>query len=479
MKSMRWFIVGIFLTAALKVNAIEEVSVPIADLHPTQGAIGHLQVEYKLQRYRIDREKLFDDLCESRGLESVAHWSGNSSPTDSSSYSCTGDMNNRAIEYMKTAVRGPNNQLYLTDGHHTFSTFKEMPEGGRDFVVSVRVTHDQSHLTQNDFWQWMRTEQLTWLFDGEGDAISPGELPPEVGRDQLANSELRAAAYFLRGIVWQKPTNAPPFIEFQWAQALQSLVPTEPYQSLSRDQYLQWLHRVAGAMSAVKVRGELAELKTPQFDLSTLLCEDDSLGKLSIAFLWREPTPSCQPGTVYIPAPMPLNVETLPHIHALIEIPAGSQEKWEVDKAQWTRLLWDRENGQLRRIQYLGYPVNYGAFAGTRAETSRGGDGDPLDVLVLGDALAPGFSYAVRVIGVMRMRDNGEEDDKLLAVRVSDPVFGDIQHLEALQRKHPTMLDAIARWFENYKGESAVISDIAWEGQAQALTILRSNQSCL
>ena len=72
MKSMRWFIVGIFLTAALKVNAIEEVSVPIADLHPTQGAIGHLQVEYKLQRYRIDREKLFDDLCESRGLESVS-----------------------------------------------------------------------------------------------------------------------------------------------------------------------------------------------------------------------------------------------------------------------------------------------------------------------------------------------------------------------------------------------------------------------
>ena len=64
----------------------------------------------------------------------------------------------------------------------------------------------------------------------------------------------------------------------------------------------------------------------------------------------------------------------------------------------------------------------------------------PLDVLVLGDALAPGFSYAVRVIGVMRMRDNGEEDDKLLAVRVSDPVFGDIQHLEALQRKHPTIV---------------------------------------
>src|ERR1700760_2523442 len=98
-------------------------------------------------------------------------------------------------------------------------------------------------------------------------------------------------------------------------------------------------------------------------------------------------------------------------IPTVIEIPRGSHLKYEVDK----------ETGLIRldRVLYsaVHYPANYGFIPRTHCD-----DGDPLDVLVLGQGpVYPLTIVTARAIGVMRMRDEKGIDDKILAVNVVDP----------------------------------------------------------
>src|SRR3546814_5559496 len=93
---------------------------------------------------------------------------------------------------------------------------------------------------------------------------------------------------------------------------------------------------------------------------------------------------------------------------AIIEIPAGTDVKYEIDADG--RIFVDR----FMALPVV-YPANYGSIAGTRAE-----DGDPLDILVFSRrAIAPGALIRVRPIGVLRMKDGPDTDDKGIAVPVS------------------------------------------------------------
>src|SRR6266446_1805714 len=95
----------------------------------------------------------------------------------------------------------------------------------------------------------------------------------------------------------------------------------------------------------------------------------------------------------------------------VIEVPSGSKNKYELDKA--TGLL------KLDRVLYssVHYPANYGFIPRTYCD-----DGDPLDVLVLGqEPVYPLTIVQARAIGVMRMRDEKGVDDKIVAVSVHDP----------------------------------------------------------
>src|SRR5690348_3539642 len=99
----------------------------------------------------------------------------------------------------------------------------------------------------------------------------------------------------------------------------------------------------------------------------------------------------------------------------VIEVPQGSKNKYELDK----------ETGFLRldRVLYsaVHYPANYGFIPRTFCE-----DGDPLDVLVLGqEPVHPLTIVDARAIGVMRMRDDKGIDDKIIAVNVRDPAVAD------------------------------------------------------
>ena len=123
---------------------------------------------------------------------------------------------------------------------------------------------------------------------------------------------------------------------------------------------------------------------------------------------------------------------------AVIEIPKGSTNKYELDKE--TGLL--RLDRALHSAVY--YPADYGFIPRTYCD-----DGDPLDVLVLGaEPVYPLTIVEARAIGVMRMRDEKGVDDKVVAVSVRDPAYADYHDKVELPAH---VLRQIRRFFEDYK----------------------------
>ncbi len=137
-------------------------------------------------------------------------------------------------------------------------------------------------------------------------------------------------------------------------------------------------------------------------------------------------------------------------VNVVVEIPAGTNEKWQVNKRDGA-LEWEQENGAPRVVQYLAYPGNYGIIPQTLLPSELGGDGDPLDVVLLGPSYPRGTVVPARVIGVLRLIDRGERDDKVLAVGVNGPL-SDAHTLEALDARYPGVRAILETWFTHYKG---------------------------
>ncbi|HVC20976.1 MAG TPA: inorganic diphosphatase [Vicinamibacterales bacterium] len=147
----------------------------------------------------------------------------------------------------------------------------------------------------------------------------------------------------------------------------------------------------------------------------------------------------------------------------VIEVPMGSKNKYELDK----------ETGFLRLDRVLHsavyYPANYGFIPRTFCD-----DGDPLDALVLGqEPVHPLTIVEARAIGMMRMRDEKGLDDKVIAVSVRDPAFGEYTDHTALPGY---LLREVKRFFEDYKlleHKQVVVEDFM--GPQDALAILRAS----
>ncbi len=125
-------------------------------------------------------------------------------------------------------------------------------------------------------------------------------------------------------------------------------------------------------------------------------------------------------------------------IEAVIEIPMGTKNKYEIDKL--------RQRIKLDRVLYseMTYPAEYGYIENTLAE-----DGDPLDILVLASTKTfPGCIVDARVIGYLDMLDNGEKDEKLIAVMHQDPRFEHINSMDDIQHH---MQREIKHFFRTYK----------------------------
>jgi inorganic pyrophosphatase len=126
--------------------------------------------------------------------------------------------------------------------------------------------------------------------------------------------------------------------------------------------------------------------------------------------------------------------------YALIEIPAGSITKYEVD-ADTGHIIVDRYQSMP-----VVYPANYGSIP-----SSLGGDGDPLDVLVYTrEPIVPGALIKVRAVGVLKMIDGGEADDKIVAVPASDidPTFDSIKAHSDLPAIEMQRLEAFFRVYK-------------------------------
>lgn len=157
-------------------------------------------------------------------------------------------------------------------------------------------------------------------------------------------------------------------------------------------------------------------------------------------------------------------------VNAVIEIPAGTSAKWEVVEPGAT-LAWEIEDGLPRMVRYLAYPANYGMIPRTRLAKELGGDGDPLDVIVLGPALPRGSVITVRPIGVMRLLDDGERDDKILAVRTAGP-FSEVTSLAELERDYPGLTEIVRIWFTSYKGPKRLESS-GFEDETAAMAVVQ------
>jgi inorganic pyrophosphatase len=133
-------------------------------------------------------------------------------------------------------------------------------------------------------------------------------------------------------------------------------------------------------------------------------------------------------------------------VNAVIEIPEGDIRKFETNVTTG-QLFWELKNGAPRKVAYVGYPGNYGMVPRT-----LGGDGDPLDVVVIGPMLLRGTVAAVKLVGVMRMVDGGDLDDKLLAVAPGSTFDGKtLADLDAAG-----VLAILRTWFESYKGPGEI-----------------------
>jgi inorganic pyrophosphatase len=150
-------------------------------------------------------------------------------------------------------------------------------------------------------------------------------------------------------------------------------------------------------------------------------------------------------------------------ITAVIEIPFGSRNKYELDKK--TGLM------KLDRVLYsaVHYPGDYGLIPRTLHE-----DGDPLDVLVLvKEQTFSGCLIDVRPLGVLRMNDRGEPDDKILAVALKDPYYEEFFDIADIPQH---LLKEVEYFFSTYKDlEGKRVQIIGWEKSDAAMRVINES----
>lgn len=147
-------------------------------------------------------------------------------------------------------------------------------------------------------------------------------------------------------------------------------------------------------------------------------------------------------------------------VEALVEIPLGSKNKYEVDEA----------TGKIRldRVLYsaMVYPTEYGYVTDTLAK-----DGDPLDILVIASQPTfPGCIVPARVLGYLEMWDGGVEDFKLISVVDCDPRFAELHDLKDLAAFE---LEEISNFFRHYKSLQGVrVTTGEYRGMKEALELI-------
>lgn len=150
-------------------------------------------------------------------------------------------------------------------------------------------------------------------------------------------------------------------------------------------------------------------------------------------------------------------------INVIVEIPKGSQNKYEFDK--------DAGVFALDRVLFspIHYPGDYGIIPRTLGE-----DNDPLDALVMvTHPTYPGILIKSRPIGVLRMQDNGENDEKILCIPADDVRLGSLTDIDNV---HEAVREEIAHFFEVYKQlEAKHVKVGGWDDAAAAKQVIEES----
>lgn len=150
-------------------------------------------------------------------------------------------------------------------------------------------------------------------------------------------------------------------------------------------------------------------------------------------------------------------------VQAVIEIPKNSRAKYELDKDSGMLIL--------DRVLYssINYPANYGFIPQTYCE-----DDDPLDILVISQIeITPMCLVEANVIGVMRMLDGDEKDDKLIAVATHDMSVNHIKCITELPEHHVRELRSFFEDYKKLENKTVIVED--FQSRDDAIRIL--NQS--
>lgn len=299
----------------------------LGQLRPTQPAVGYDQIFAKQAQYRATAagddgwKKAFEDWCRNSGLGGVRKKTvtATSQLNNPQSFACKKSPQSRQVQALKTAVIGPGGQLYLTDGHHSLSSLWEAPlrqgqdvhgQAGGSLPIPVRIQADYQHLNHASFWRAMRAQGYTWLQRPDGSPVTPADLPSQLGLAQgLQDDPYRSLMYFTRGVGYQAPENAPEFLEFYWANWLQSAprnFDLQDYQLRQLDHgnhsdrgYLQAVHDAAALITqapadtivgpvgqTAAAMGQLPSLRAQA--LQQLATKNGQPGKLAAALAYRQ-----------------------------------------------------------------------------------------------------------------------------------------------------------------------------------------------
>jgi inorganic pyrophosphatase len=153
-------------------------------------------------------------------------------------------------------------------------------------------------------------------------------------------------------------------------------------------------------------------------------------------------------------------------VQVVIEIPAGSFTKYELD-AKTGHIFVDRFQSMP-----VVYPTNYGSIPST-----VGPDGDPLDALVITrQPVYPGALIRVRPIGIMKMIDGGDIDDKIVAVPISklDPTYDEIKTIDDLSAIERSRIEQFFAVYKRLPDGRKVVEMKGFDGVNAAMDMLKT-----
>jgi inorganic pyrophosphatase len=153
-------------------------------------------------------------------------------------------------------------------------------------------------------------------------------------------------------------------------------------------------------------------------------------------------------------------------INVVIEIQKGGTNKYELDK-KTGKIFLDRVNGTTS----MGYPTDYGYVPDTLCE-----DGDPLDaLLIIDESVPPGIVVPCRPLGVLKMVDDGEGDEKLICVAADDVTKSHINSVADLGKNFKPMIEHFYSQYKAWKNDwkGSPVSFNGWGDAAEAEKIIQ------